>query len=205
MKNKEWLQELIELNNSESTPEMAEKQTKELEEMLEAAIIKKQQEPQSDWDRIMEAKRFNEQNKITFQTNPRQFNQQSYDANDKIAKDLMINFLTKKGHIITQSEETYSTDIITNKGKYEVEMSSKNFTTRESFPYEKVNFLGRKAKYGNNYYYVIISKNQQYALVAAAKDIFKEENKTVVYCNTNRNGYDEVYQVNKDQVKFFKL
>jgi DNA gyrase/topoisomerase IV subunit A len=206
MKNKEWLQELNELNNSETTPEMAAKEMKELEEMLEAAIIKKKQEqPESDWDRIMAAKRFVHENKLTFQTDPRQFNQQSYDANDKIAKDLMIIFLTKKGHIITQSEETYSTDIITNKGKYEVEMSSKDFTTRQSFPYEKVNFLGRKAKYGNDYHYVIISKNQQYALVAAAKDIFKEDNKTTVYCNTNRNGYDEVYQLNKDQVKFFQL
>jgi hypothetical protein len=204
MKNKEWLQELFESHESESTPESAQKGLKELEEMLEAAIIKKKQEPQSDWDRIQEIRKYNAENNIKIQTNPRQFNQKSYDDNDKVAKDLMINFLQKKGHIITQSEETYGTDIITNKGKYEVEMSSKEFTTRESFPYPMVNFLGRKAKYGDMYY-VIISKNKQYALVAAAKDIFKEENKTVVYCNTQRQGLDEVYQLPKHQVKFFKL
>jgi hypothetical protein len=204
MKNKEWLQELFELNESESTPESAQKDLKELEEMLEAAIIKKKQEPQSDWDRIQEIRKYNAENNIKIQTNPRQFNQKSYDDNDKVAKDLMINFLQKKGHIITQSEETYGTDIITNKGKYEVEMSSKEFTTRESFPYPMVNFLGRKEKYGDMYY-VIISKNKQYALVAAAKDIFKQENRTVVFCNTIRQGLDEVYQLPKNQVKFFKL
>jgi len=206
MKNKEWLQELNELDAKETVfnPEKNRKQTEELEQMLEQAIAKKKQEPQSDWDRIQEIRKYNAENNIKIQTNPRQFNQKSYDDNDKVAKDLMINFLQKKGHIITQSEETYGTDIITNKGKYEVEISSKDFTTRESFPYPMVNFLGRKEKYGDMYY-VIISKNQQYALVAAAKDIFKKENRTVVFCNTIRQGLDEVYQLPKDQVKFFKL
>ena len=203
-KNKQWLKELMEEHNREA---MVQPDLTELEQMLEAAIAKKKQEPQelSDWDRIQAAKKLNQEKNLTFQSDPRQFNQQSYDENDKIAKDLIIKFLSSKGHIIQQSEETYGTDIITNKGKYEVEMSSKDFTTRESFPYEKVNFLGRKQKYGKDYHYIIISKNQEYALVAAAKDIFKEENKKVVYCNTNRNGYDEVFQLPKHQVKFFKL
>jgi DNA gyrase/topoisomerase IV subunit A len=207
MKNKEWLTEFYDLHAEESVYDEKKnrKELQELEALLDAAAIKKKkEEPQSLWDRLQDIKKHNQENNITTQNNPRQFNQKSYDDNDKVAKDLMINFLQKKGHVITQSEETYSTDIITNKGKYEVEISSKDFTTRESFPYPMVNFLGRKEKYGDMYY-VIISKNHQYALVAAAKDIFKPENKTVVYCNTQRQGLDEVYQLPSAQVKFFKL
>ena len=126
MENKEWLKELMEENKRES---MGQPDLTELEQMLEAAIAKKKQEPQTDWDRIQAAKKHNEENNKTFQNVPGKFNQQSYDENDKKAKDLMIKFLTTKGHVITQSEETFGTDIITNKGKYEVEMSSKDFTT----------------------------------------------------------------------------
>ena len=41
MKNKEWLKELTELHNSESTPEIAKQRLSELEQMLEKAITKK--------------------------------------------------------------------------------------------------------------------------------------------------------------------
>lgn len=195
-----WYEELMDMVNNQ---EENTKAIDELNEMLKNPPKKEKKE--TDWDKIQAAIKFNKENNTTFQENPRQFNKQSYEDNDKVAKDLMITFLTGKGHQIVQEEETYSTDIITNKGKYEVEMSGKDFTIRESFPYPMVNFLGRKEKYGNDYHYVIISKNKQYALVAASKDIFKEENKATIYCNTNRNGYDEVFQLPKDKVKFFKL
>lgn len=201
--NKEWVESL---NDNQLTQEEANKMMQDLFLELESAKpIQHKTKQQLEYEAIQAAKAFNDANNKTYQENPRQFNQQSYEENDKIAKDLMINFLTKRGHIITQSEETYGTDIITNKGKYEVEMSGKEFTNEESFPYPNVNFLGRKEKYGNDFYYVIISKNKTHALVAAASDIFQKDNKVVVYCNTNRNGYDEVYQLPKDRVKFFKL
>lgn len=194
------------LNDYELTKEEADRMTLELFEELEnAKPIQYKTKQQLEYEAIQEAMKFNKDNNKTFQENPRKFNQQSYEENDKIAKDLMIDFLTKRGHVIEQDEETYSTDIITNKGKYEVEMSGKEFTNEESFPYPNVNFLGRKEKYGNDFHYVIISKNRTHALVAAAQDIFQKDNKVVVYCNTNRNGYDEVYQLPKDRVKFFKL
>jgi len=43
----------------------------------------------------------------------RKFNQGSYNHSDKYAKDLFINYITKKGHTIINKEENYDHDVIT--------------------------------------------------------------------------------------------
>jgi hypothetical protein len=68
--------------------------------------------------------------------------------------------------------------------------------------------LARKKKMLNregDYWYVIISSNEEYALMAKASTIFKDENYLTKYAGNGRDGVDEFYQLPKGEVKFFKI
>ena len=211
MKNKEWLHELFQLHKQESTEEQSKKELDELEKMLEAAIIKNKQQPQSDWDRIQEAKTLNElKGKQT--AHIRDFSLKSYLTNDQQAKDLFTTYLQNKGYSIDSTEETYKSDVTASKdGKtslFELEVSSVDFD-KNNWPYQFIHFLGRKERYykeQGNFHYVIISKNGKYALTAQAKDIFKKENYITKECNRGGvTGVDEFFKLEPQEVKFFKL
>ena len=143
----------------------------------------------------------------------RKFIQSSYDHNDKYAKDLFINYITKKGHTIINDEENYEHDIITKKEniKYYFELETKSkypFTTRESFKFNSVSFLGRKKRLHlkNKFYYIIICRETKFALSCNSEDIFKEEYIQNLYINTSdRKGQDQMYRVQKDKCIFFKI
>ena len=210
MKNKEWLKQLTELHNSESTPEIAKQGLAELEQMLEKAITKKKKQPESDWDRIQKAKAFNQQNNITGHI--RDFDFKTYLQNDKQAKDIFTKYLQNKAYTIDSIEETYGSDVIASKDgesvRFELEISQMDFN-KDNWPFMFVHFLGRKERYykeEGDFHYVLISKNGQYALTAKASDIFKKENYRTKECSRNGiNGVDEFFELPKDQVKFFKL
>lgn len=210
MKNKEWLDELFQLHKEESTEEQSKKELDELEKMLEAAITKKKQEPQSDWDRIQAAREFN-QSKGTQTAHIRDFSLKSYLINDQQAKDLFTTYLQNKGYNIDCKEETYKSDVTASKdGKsvlFELEITSVDF--EKEWPYKYVHFLARKQRYykeQGNFHYVIISKNGKYALTAQAKHIFKQDNYITRECSRDGvTGVDEFFRLEPQEVKFFKL
>ena len=208
MKNKEWLKELTELHNSESTPEIAKQRLSELEQMLEKAITKKKQQPESDWDRIQAAKKLNKENKGHI----RDFDYKTYLQTDQQAKDIFTKYLQNKAYTIDSTKETYGSDVIASKNGesvlFELEISKMDFN-KDNWPFPFVHFLGRKERYykeEGDFHYVLISKNGEYALTAKASDIFKKENyKTKEYNRNGITGVDEFFELPKDQVKFFKL
>lgn len=210
MKNKEWLKELTELHNSESTPEIAKQGLIELEQMLEKAITKKKKQPESDWDPIQKAKAFNQQNNITGHI--RDFDYKTYFQTDQQAKDIFTKYLQNKAYTIDSTEETYGSDVIASKNGesvlFELEISQMDFN-KDNWPFPFVHFLGRKERYykeEGDFHYVLISKNGEYALTAKASEIYKEENYRTKECSRNGiTGVDEFFELPKSQVKFFKL
>jgi hypothetical protein len=147
---------------------------------------------------------------ITDFSTARTFNKLTYKDNDTWAKEVFSAYITKKGHTIIKDDEDYSIDIITEKDGikhyFELEVSSLTFTNREDFPYEKVSYLGRKKKYCDKatFNYIIMSRTGA-ATTCNSDDIFKDDQKKVVYCSKGRDGYDELYYVDKNNVKFFKI
>jgi hypothetical protein len=143
----------------------------------------------------------------------RKFVPESYENNDSKAKDIFLSFIDGKGHTIVNDEEDYMHDVVTEKrGRtyyFELEMKrSVSFTTRESFKYDTVSFLGRKERLhkAHPFYYIIISPDTGYALTQHSDLIYKPEYKKHIRCNTsNRTGNDIVYWVPKEKCKFFKI
>tara|TARA_R110000803_G_scaffold176227_1_gene238706 strand:- start:91 stop:540 length:450 start_codon:yes stop_codon:yes gene_type:complete len=143
----------------------------------------------------------------------RKFSQGSYDHSDKYAKDLFINYICKKGHTIVSEEENYDHDIITEKDdiKYYFELETKSrypFTSRETFKFNSVSFLGRKKRLHlkNRFHYIIICRETEFALTCDSEDIFKDEYIENLFVNTlNRNGKDQMYRVPKEKCIFFNI
>ena len=133
------------------------------------------------------------------------FNQESFNQNDAIGKELLMAFLRSKGHKPSENSDKYGIDIITEKdGKqyyWEVEMKSKRpWTCKEDFPFASVSFLHRKAKWKDTpFWYVIICKETNAAIICHSSNIFLERYKEKVRIFTeNRKGLDNFYRVPKD-------
>ena len=143
-----------------------------------------------------------------------EFIQESYNTNDKYAKNILIPYLIKiRKHKIVSEEENYEHDIISKKnGKlfyWEVEMKHNYpFTCERDFKFSTVSFLHRKKRLHNihHFFYVIICGETDFALVCNSNDIFKEEyvENFNIY-SYDRKGYDEFYRVPKNKCKFFKI
>lgn len=209
--NKEFINDII---DDERTYEECNKLRNELSAELAIAEAKpKEFAPEIEAVRkALENAKLNYGKPKSTLSTARTFNQQTYDDNDAKAKAIFSTYIKSKGHTVTIDEENYGIDIITSKNdktfKFELEISSINFTNENDFPYEQIHFLGRKKKMMDkqgNYFYVIISTNQEYAVMAQAKYIFKEENYITKYAGAGRDGIDEFYQLPKENVKFFKL
>ena len=143
----------------------------------------------------------------------RKFVQESYDNNDKYARDIFKAFITGKNHFVTKNEEDMMHDVVTLKGGcvyyFELEVKrGREFTTRESFPFGTVSFTGRKIRLHNQqpFWYIIICWESDYALMCHSSVIYNEEYKEQININTvHRQGKDEFYRVPKEKVKFFKI
>lgn len=142
----------------------------------------------------------------------RTFSQSSYNENDKLAKDLFSKFLINRGHVIMMDAENYKHDLITVQNSkihyFELEMSSKVFTSANTFPFQSVSFLGRKKRLHDikPFHYVIISKTTGWALSAHSSTIYQDQYKKELEINKNgRVGKDLCYWLPKKMCKFFKL
>ena len=72
----------------------------------------------------------------------KEFNEESHAANDKPAKDLVINFLKSKGIDATENPDQYGIDIIA--PRYEVERRE---IWIDKFPFKTVHIPARKEKF----------------------------------------------------------
>ena len=143
----------------------------------------------------------------------RKFNQKSYNENDNFAKDKFINFIKKRWHKIINSNEEFSHDIITEKKGvlffFEVEVKRNYpFTTRDTYIFDTVSFLGRKKKlhYKNPFYYIIICKETEWAVCCESKKIFIDNYIENLNINTSdRNGKDQMFRVPKEKCLFFDI
>lgn len=133
------------------------------------------------------------------------FNQESFDENDGIGRQLLTAFLESKCHNVSNNCDKYGIDLVSEKDgieyKWEVEMKAKRpWTCREDFAFETVSFLNRKAKWKEDtFWYVIICTETQAALMCRSDIIFDEKYKEKIYINTaQRKGTDEFYRVPKE-------
>jgi hypothetical protein len=142
------------------------------------------------------------------------FSKKSYNTNDQYAKDIFINFITKKRkHKMISEEENYEHDIVTEKnGKlfyWEVEVKRNYpFTNENDFKFPSVSFLARKKRLHNihEFKYIIICYETDYAVGCDSKDIFNDEYaENFSISSYDRKGYDEFYRVPKNKCKFFKI
>ncbi|MEK6828551.1 MAG: hypothetical protein AABY15_00260 [Nanoarchaeota archaeon] len=143
----------------------------------------------------------------------RKFNKNSYDNNDAYAKQKFIDFIVSRGHNVINIDENYEHDVITEKNglKYYFELEVKRnypFTSRETYIFDTVSFLGRKLRLHKNhsFYYVIICIETEWAVCCDSDKIFFENYIENLDINTvDRNGKDQMYRVPREECLFFDI
>ncbi len=143
----------------------------------------------------------------------RKFNENTYKKYDNFAKEKIIAYLKKRGHIILNKEENYNHDLITYKNnvKYYFELEVKigyPFTSKDDYKFKTVSFLGRKKRLHElfPFYYFIICNETNCVLFCKSEDIFKDEFIEKLNVNSkDRKGNDEMYRVPIDKCSFFNL
>lgn len=140
------------------------------------------------------------------------FVESSYVKNNSFAINIITTFLKGKGYTIIDKQEDYGIDIEAVKDGethyFEAEVKTgRSFTTRKTFPFPTVSFLARKKKWKDiGFWYVIVCRETNYALVANSKDIFLDEYLETLNIDTDdRQGKDYFYRVPKEKCKFFKI
>jgi hypothetical protein len=141
------------------------------------------------------------------------FVKKSYKRNDKLGRDILIEYLIKIGHIILLNDENYKHDIITMKDniKYYFEVEMKHnypFTCVNDFIFDTVSYLGRKKKLHDEHHfkYIIICAETKYAVCCNSRDIYKEkylEEKNID--SYERQGLDYFYRVPKELCYFCNM
>lgn len=133
------------------------------------------------------------------------FNQESFDTNDAMGKELLMVFLRSKGHNISVNCDKYAVDLVSTMNEkdylWEVEIKIKRpWTTKEDFPFPSVSFLGRKEKWKDtNFWYIIICNETHAAIFCHSSVIFREQYKEKLYIKTHdRQGRDNFFRVPKD-------
>ena len=85
----------------------------------------------------------------------KEFNEESHAANDKPAKDLVINFLKSKGLDAMENPDKYGIDIVV--PRYEVERRE---IWIDEFPFKTVHIPARKEKFlKHSIVYVVVNKD----------------------------------------------
>lgn len=133
------------------------------------------------------------------------FNQESFNDNDALGKELLKAFLVSKNHTISENSDTYGIDFFSERNGtqyfWEVEMKSRRpWTCREDFEFPSVSFLQRKEKWKDTpFWYVIICKETNAAIFCKSNNIFRKQYKEKVRIFTEqRKGLDEFFRVPKD-------
>ena len=135
------------------------------------------------------------------------FNQESFNENDALGRQLLTAFLEKKGHNVSNNCDIYGIDLVTEKDgveyNWEVEMKSKRpWTSMDSFQFDSVSFLDRKKKW-DNFWYVVICKETNAAIICHSSVIFHNDYKQKIYINTaDRKGTDYFFRVPKEKCIF---
>ncbi len=159
--------------------------------------------------------------------NPSVFIPGSYKKSDAFAKDIIEQYLANcvPPFEIIEREENYDIDIVAQKHnsvtKYYFEAEVKTgcpFTTVDTFRHDTVSFLGRKKKWKDlPFWYIIVCRETDYAVMAGSNKIYQEINKEILYIDTKyqdpltneikegRKGNDEFYRVDKHLCHFFKI
>jgi hypothetical protein len=143
----------------------------------------------------------------------RKFNKESYDNNDKYAKDKFIEFIKKIDHVVINKEENYDHDIVTKKDSeiYYFELEVKRnypFTDSKSYIFDTVSFLGRKKRLHDikPFIYIILCRETEYCVGCKSEDIFKDEYVENLSIKTrDREGKDQMYRVPKEKCFFFNI
>lgn len=143
----------------------------------------------------------------------RKFRKEAYELSDQYAKDLFIGFITSQGHVVERDEENYNHDLTTIKDNkrfyWELETKSRYpFIDEKSFPFSSVSFLGRKERLHKikPFFYVIICRETEVAVMCHSDEIFKEEYKQNLNIETaSRKGRDQMYRVPKGLCTFFNI
>lgn len=143
----------------------------------------------------------------------RKFSKEEYIKYDDLAKESFKKFLLENNHTIIKDTEDYYHDLVTSKDNkefyYEVEIKKGYpFTNKESFRFSTVSFLGRKERLHNikPFYYVIICKETNWAVICPSDIIYQEKYKEQLYIHTQtRKGSDEMFRIPRDFCRFYDL
>ena len=149
----------------------------------------------------------------------RKFSQESYNNNDKPARDLFIPWAKRNGYDILKDEEDFQVDLTiqhrSTKKIWRVELEKRNLKLVEGGIqyhtgkfFNTLSFTGRKQKWNNTqdpFIYVIID-NQNKAAVAQSTAIYKDEYRQEITVNTqHRQGDDLMYRIPPDKYKVIDL
>ena len=135
------------------------------------------------------------------------FNQESFNENDALGRQLLTAFLEKKGHNVSNNCDIYGIDLVTEKDgieyNWEVEMKpNRPWTSMDTFQFDSVSFLNRKKKW-DNFWYVVICKETKAAIICHSTVIFHNDYKQKVYINKgDRKGTDYFFRVPKEKCIF---
>jgi hypothetical protein len=144
----------------------------------------------------------------------RKFSQESYNKYNDSTINKVITHLESLGYKIIRRDETFSHDLIIQKADgpevyVEVEASAAwEFTTRDTYKYPNVNFLGRKQKMHieHPFMYIIVCVKTDWALACDSNVIYNTGRRKEIHVNSQfKKGSDEVFYLPKDKVSFFKL
>ena len=141
------------------------------------------------------------------------FLKESYDKYDAYAKDLMVGFLEARGHEIIKDKEDYNHDLVTKKNGetlyFELEVKiNYPFTSRATYPFTTVSFLGRKERLHliKPFFYIILCYETGVFVSCHSTDIYKEKyRETINITSEERRGDDIVYRVPKSKCMFSKI
>lgn len=144
---------------------------------------------------------------------PKEFNQESYDRSDFEAKEILTQYLESKGYKILNIEEDFNHDVVAEYNKkpalFEVEFKTGYpFTSRQTFPFSTVSFLGRKKRLHDiqPFTYVIICKETNWAVAARSGTIFNDHYiETLEVDSIDRKGEDLFFRVPKESCNFIDL
>jgi hypothetical protein len=141
------------------------------------------------------------------------FSAGSYKRNNSWGIERLKTYLRGQGFELQQAkEEDFGIDVTAfrsgKKWQFEVEVKTNYpFTCKEDFKFPTVSFLARKEKWKDRqFWYVIICKETEAALMASSDDIFQEEYKEELHIATHeRQGGDLFYRMPKEKCKFFSV
>lgn len=137
------------------------------------------------------------------------FDRKAYNKWDSWGKDIIIEWLSSKGHTLVHNPNRYGIDLYSDlNGKlylWEVEVSTvRTWNNEEDYPNETVSFLGRKSKWsGLPFFYCIICSKTKAILCCRSQDIFKEAYKVEKYV-ANKDRVEVFYHVPKELCIFVK-